>query len=39
VHTDGAPRDVTAIGAYGFFANDPQGYLVEILHFPALMRL
>lgn len=39
VHTDGAPRDVKAIGAYGFFANDPQGYLVEILHFPALMRL
>jgi catechol 2,3-dioxygenase-like lactoylglutathione lyase family enzyme len=31
--TDGPPRPMAAEGMTGFFATDPDGYLVEILHF------
>ncbi len=36
VATDVAPRFVLARDAYGFFATDPQGYRVELIHFPRL---
>lgn len=39
MHTDGEPRATRGVEAYAFFASDPQGYLVEILHFPGLLTL
>lgn len=39
VELDGVPREVEGMGVYCFFAFDPNGYKVEIMHYPDLSDL